>query len=184
MQRGVTAAAEAAGSARRQGAGVRTTLARAADAWANSAGGASGALWNLALHALASVLSDDARPTKHNLADGLAAAANAVQSAGKAEPGDKTMVDAMHPFALAFGTAVKRGASVVDAWMEAVEAATHGAESTASMVARVGRARPHAEKSLGTQDPGAASFVILVRAVLPVLKESAPTEPSTEKRRA
>jgi dihydroxyacetone kinase len=177
MQRGVTAAAEAARNARRQGAGVKTTLARAADAWADRAGGASGALWSVALHAFAGVLSDDARPTKHNLADGLAAAASAVQSAGKAQPGDKTMVDAMHPFAAAFGAAVKRGASTAEAWMEGAEAAAHGAAGTASMVARVGRARPHAEKSLGTQDPGAASFVVLVRAVLPVLQESASSEP-------
>lgn len=172
MQRGVHAAAEAADEARKKGAGVRTTLTRAAEAWADRAGGASGALWGAALHALAAALSDDSGPSKRDLADGIAAASKAVQSAGKAKVGDKTMVDALQPFASAFSAAIDRGESTADAWNEAVEAAAKGAESTASMVARVGRARPHAEKSLGTQDPGAASFVIVVRGVLPVLDEA------------
>jgi dihydroxyacetone kinase len=170
MQRGVRAAAEAADIAEKQGAGVQTTLMRAADAWADRAGGASGALWSVALHALAEALSDTSRPTKQDVAQGVSAAARAVQSAGKAQLGDKTIVDALQPFASAFEAAVNSGAATADAWNQAVEAAVHGAAGTASMVARVGRARPHAEKSLGTQDPGATSFVIVMRAILPVLQ--------------
>jgi len=185
MQRGVRAAAEAADTARNQGAGVRTTLARAADAWADRAGGASGALWSVALHALAAALNDEGRPSKRDLVDGVAAAVRAVQSAGKAHPGDKTIVDALEPFASALAAAVDRGDSTAGAWKEATEAAARGAERTASMVARVGRARPHGEKSLGTPDPGAVSFVIVVKAVLPVLaRDSAVGEPTTEWGRA
>jgi dihydroxyacetone kinase len=184
MQRGVRAAAEAADVAVKQGAGVHTTLSQAADAWADRAGGASGALWSVALHALAGGFSDDLRPTKRDLAEGLAAAARAVQSAGKAQLGDKTMVDALEPFASTFRATVDRGDSKADAWNEAAEAAARGAEGTASMVARVGRARPHGTKSLGTQDPGAASFVIVVKAVLAVLQADAIGEPTTEGRRA
>src|SRR4029077_11712528 len=92
-----------------------------------------------------------------------------VQSAGKARVGDKTMVDALEPFAAAFGEAAGRGDGVADAWTQACEAAARGAATTESMAARVGRARPHAEKSIGTPDPGATSFVIVVRAVLPML---------------
>jgi dihydroxyacetone kinase len=185
MQRGVRAAAEAADAARKQGAGFRTTLTRAADAWADRAGGASGALWSVALHALAGGLSDEGRPSGRDLADGMAAAARAVQTAGKAKPGDKTIVDALQPFASAFAAAVDRGTSTAGAWKEAAEAAARGADSTTSMVARVGRARPHGEKSLGTPDPGAVSFVIVVNAVLPVLaKGPAVREQTTEERRA
>jgi len=115
----------------------------------------------------------------------VAAAARAVQSAGKAQPGDKTIVDALRPFASSFAVAVDSGESTSDAWREAAEAAARGAESTASMVARVGRARPHGEKSLGTQDPGAASFVIVVKAVLPVLlTDSAVGDQTTQGRHA
>ena len=185
MQRGVRAAAEAADKARKQGAGLRTTLTRVADAWADRAGGASGALWSVALHALATALDDEGRPSQRDLAHGVAAAARAVQSAGKAQPGDKTIVDALQPFASAFGAAVDRGDSTASALREAAEAAARGAESTASMVARVGRARPHGKKSVGTPDPGATSFVIVVRAVLPALAEdSAVGEQTTEGRRA
>ena len=184
MQRGVRAAAEAADMALKHDAGVRTTLTRAADAWADRAGGASGALWGVALHALAAALSDDSRPTKRDLAEGVAGAARAVQSAGKAQLGDKTIVDALQPFASAFAAAVEGGDSTADAWNQSVEAAARGAEGTAAMAARVGRARPHGEKSLGTQDPGAASFVIVVKAVIPILKADAASESTTEGRRA
>ncbi|TMG58170.1 MAG: DAK2 domain-containing protein [Chloroflexi bacterium] len=109
----------------------------------------------------------------------------AVQSAGKAQPGDKTIVDALQPFASTFAAAVDRGDSTAGAWKEAAAAAAQGAERTASMVARVGRARPHGEKSVGTPDPGAISFVVVVKAVLPVLSEdSAVGEQTTEGRRA
>ncbi len=185
MQRGVRAAVEAADTACKQGAGVRTTLARAADEWANRAGGASGALWSVALHAMAAALNDEGRPSKRDLVDGVAAAARAVQSAGKAQPGDKTIVDALQPFASTFAAAVDRGDSTAGAWKEAAAAAAQGAERTASMVAQVGRARPHGEKSVGTPDPGAISFVVVVKAVLPVLSEdSAVGEQTTEGRRA
>jgi dihydroxyacetone kinase len=184
MQRGVRAAAEAAGMAAQQAAGVQTTLIRAADAWADRAGGASGALWSVALHALGDALSDTSRPTKRDVADGVAAAARAVQAVGKAQLGDKTIVDALQPFASAFVAAVERGESTVDAWRLATDDAARGAAGTASMMARVGRARPHAERSLGTQDPGATSFLIVIKAVLPVLEADAVSPQAAEGRRA
>ena len=169
MQRGATAAEAAAESARALGAGLRTTMLRAADAWSNRGGGASGALWGAALRASAAELSDESSPTPSDIAAAVAAAARAVRQSGKATPGDKTMVDALDPFAITFRKEVDEGDSSAEAWTEACDAAAVGADATASMVARVGRARPHGEKSLGTQDPGAASFVIVVRAVVPML---------------
>ena len=175
MQRGARAAEVAAESARALGAGLRTTMLRAADAWSNRGGGASGALWGVALRASAAELSDESSPTPSDIAASVAAAAKAVRQSGKAALGDKTMVDALDPFAATFRKAVDQGDSTAEAWKEACDAAAAGADATASMIARVGRARPHAEKSLGTQDPGAASFVIIVRAVVPM--------PSTRKER-
>jgi dihydroxyacetone kinase len=186
MQRGARAAADAAEAAAAGGAGVRTALILAAGAWADRGGGASGALWGVALGALAAELSDEARPALRELAAGVAAAAQAVRASGKAQPGDKTMVDAMQPFASTFQEAVGRGDAVDVAWGAACEAAERGADATASMVARVGRARPHGERSVGTPDPGARSFVVVVRAALPALVKGAPSSWPTgsEKHRA
>jgi dihydroxyacetone kinase len=173
MQRGAQAAQAAAEDATARGAGVRTTLLRAADAWSNRGGGASGALWGAALRAAAAELSDESSPASRDVVAAVAAAATAVRESGKAKLGDKTMVDALEPFAVALGEAVGRGGSIAEAWQAACVAAARGADATASMVARVGRARPHGEKSIGTPDPGAASFVIVVQAVGPILaKES------------
>ena len=182
MQRGARAAAAAAELAEAHGAGVRTTLMHAADAWADRAGGASGALWGVALHALAAELSDESHPTPSELAAAVAAAARALRIAGKAQPGDKTMVDALEPFAAAFVKAVDKGESKADAWKVASEAAAGGAEATKSMVAKVGRARTHGQQSLGTPDPGAASFAVVVQAVMPILEEH--PRPPKEVRRA
>lgn len=169
MQRGARAAEIAAEDAQARGAGVRTTLIRCAEAWSNQGGGASGALWGAALRAAAGSLSDEARPTSSDIAAAVAAATSAVETTGKAQVGDKTMLDALDPFAATFGAAVDDGASPADAWKKACEAAATGARTTESLAARVGRARPHAEKSIGTPDPGATSFVIVVEAVLPML---------------
>jgi dihydroxyacetone kinase len=169
MQRGARAAAAAAEDARGDGSGIRTALMRSAEAWSNRGGGASGALWGVALQAAADKLSDEESPTAADIAAAVHAAARAVERSGKARVGDKTMVDALEPFAAAFGEAADGGHPVAEAWKNACEAAAEGAATTESMAARVGRARPHAEKSIGTPDPGAASFVIVVRAVLPVL---------------
>jgi D-erythrulose 4-kinase len=164
MQRGVRAAAEAAEAARLRGAGVRTTLMHAAEAWANGAGGASGALWGVAITALASELSDESLPTSSNMSAGARAAVRAVKQAGNAKVGDKTMLDALEPFA-----AAARNAATVDAWSRAAQAASIAADGTASLVAKVGRARTHAQRSLGTPDPGAVSFGLVVGAVVQAL---------------
>jgi len=169
MQRGARAAEAAAEEARALGAGVHTVLLRSAEAWSNRGGGASGALWGAALRASAGKLSDDASPMGDDIAAAIGAAAEAVQTSGKARLGDKTMVDALEPFAAAFAESMKQRDSPAEAWKKACEAAARGAATTEAMVARVGRARPHGEKSVGTPDPGATSFVIVVRAVVPIL---------------
>jgi dihydroxyacetone kinase len=166
MQRGTRAAAEAAGVAVAQGSGLHTTLTRAADAWVNGAGGASGALWGVALRALAGELSDQSAPTGAALSRGITAAALAIGTTGKAQVGDKTMLDAIEPFALRFHEAIDAGISIGNALSEASQIARIAAIQTASLVPRIGRARTHGERSVGTPDPGAMSFAIIVGAVV------------------
>ncbi|MFL0566838.1 dihydroxyacetone kinase family protein [Microbacterium sp. 179-I 1D1 NHS] len=179
MQRGSRAAVRAARQAADAGAGAATTLARAADAWSDRAGGTSGALWGLLLAELASRLGDAGRPDATRIADGVAAGVGAVVSHGKAERGDKTMVDALLPFTETLTGDVAAGARLADAWRTAAVAATDAAAATADLLPRKGRARTHGEHAVGTVDAGAHSFALIVTAVgetlaaAPVISRSA-----------
>lgn len=165
MQRGATAAFAAAELAATAGAGARTLLERAADAWADKAGGTSGALWGLGLRTIAGQLSDTEKPSGRQLSAGISAAASEVQRFGKAELGDKTLLDTLIPFSTALAAALADGARFTVAWSSAAGVAETAAEATAALVPRIGRARPHVERSLGTPDPGAVSMALIIRAV-------------------
>lgn len=163
MRFGATGALRAAVTATESGAGLRTTLVRAGEAWAEAAGGTSGALWGAAITAVGERLSDERAPADEEVVDAVVAGGEAVLRLGGAEVGDKTMVDALLPFVEVLTT--ERGTPLVHAWARAADAATQGAMSTAEMVARRGRSRVLGERSLGTQDPGATSFAVLMSAV-------------------
>ena len=169
MQRGSTAADQAAGSALEAGAGIGTLLAQAGDAWADKAGGTSGALWGAALRAAGETFGDTETPTRTTVARAVEAARDVVQQFGKAQVGDKTMVDALVPFAAALTERVDRGDGLVASWTGAAEQAVAAAAATADLLPRMGRARPHLEKSRGTPDPGAISFGLVVTAIGEVL---------------
>ena len=165
MQRGSHAALDAAASAVDAGAGARTTLSRAADAWADKAGGTSGALWGVILNAVAAKLGDEGRPDAAAVAAGVAAGSRGVTDYGKAEVGDKTLVDALVPFSSTLTHAVDAGAGLTDAWRTAADAATRAAAATAELLPRMGRARTHGQNSVGTPDPGAVSLALIVTAI-------------------
>ncbi len=165
MERGVRAAVEAAADAVARGAGAATTLHFAGDAWADKAGGTSGALWGMALRAVGDALGDVTAPDGGAVAAGVADAAAAIMNFGKAKVGDKTLVDVLVPFRDALEAGVQDGRSLTDAWGTAVVAAQQAAEDTANLLPLMGRARPHAEKSLGTPDAGAVSMALIVQAI-------------------
>ncbi|MCP2635912.1 dihydroxyacetone kinase family protein [Microbacterium sp. HD4P20] len=165
MQRGSHAALAAARVAVDAGAGAGTTLAWAADAWSDKAGGTSGALWGVILNAIAAKLGDQGRPEATTVAAGVAAASRGVIDFGKAEVGDKTMVDALVPFSSTLAHAVDGGADLATAWRTAADAATRAATATSDLLPRMGRARTHGEHALGTPDPGAHSLALIATAV-------------------
>lgn len=86
-----------------------------------------------------------------------------VQARGKAETGDKTMVDALTPAAEALAEATASGASVPEALARAAAAAEEGMKATIPMVARKGRASYLGERSADHQDPGATSSYLLMK---------------------
>ncbi|WP_019547198.1 dihydroxyacetone kinase family protein [Streptomyces sulphureus] len=165
MCKGVDAALAAAEQAQAQGAAAAPLFAAAGDAWAAEAGGTSGALWGVGLRAFGAALPAERAPEATELAKGAEAAHAAVARLGKAEPGDKTMIDALHPFVTAFTSAVEAGRPAGEAYGEAVETARKAAEATAELKPRLGRARPLAERSVGTPDPGATSLGMVLGAV-------------------
>ncbi|QIG39610.1 dihydroxyacetone kinase family protein [Microbacterium sp. 4R-513] len=173
MQRGSHAALDAGRAAAEAGAGAGTTLARAADAWSDRAGGTSGALWGVILSSLAGALGDEGRPSRTAVASGVAGGRAAVMAYGKAEVGDKTMVDALVPFSSELSQQIDAGARLVDAWRVAADAATRAAGATADLLPRMGRARTHGQNSVGTPDPGAFSLALIVTAVGDVLAAAA-----------
>ncbi len=172
MQRGSRAGADAATKAAEAGAGAQTTLERAADAWSDRAGGTSGAIWGEMLRALGRRLGDAEAVTAEAVADGVAQAKDAVMAFGKAKVGDKTMVDAIVPFAEELARRVADGEGLRDAWAAAAERSEAAAQATAELVATLGRARSHGDKSIGTPDPGAISFALITRTIHDVLTTS------------
>ena len=167
MVRGSAAALDAAALAFERGAGAGSLLAAAGDAWADKAGGTSGVLWGAGLRALGERLGDAETPTPDVLAQSVRAFADRISNLGKAEIGDKTMMDALLPFASSLEDRVLSGAAAEDAWAAAASDATAAAASTAGLRPLKGRARPLAEKSIGTPDPGATSLAMVFAAVGP-----------------
>jgi len=161
MVRGISAAAAAGRSVPDQ-AGPQAVLRAAGRAWADDAGGTSGILWGAALEAAGNVLDDTAeRYTARDAVAAVRAFRDSMTVLGKAEVGDKTLVDALAPFAATLGSAVDDGEALPAAWSSAAAAATAAAESTASLRPALGRARPLAEKSVGTPDAGATSLSLI-----------------------
>lgn len=181
MVRGIDAAAAAAADAAARGAGAGAVLSAAGDAWADKAGGTSGVLWGAGLRSFGEALGNQAAPGPSDLAAAVSAFAARITGLGKADIGDKTMVDALMPFAETFSRLVADGGGPGEvltgaAWAEAAAAATTAAEATASLRPLKGRARPLAEKSVGTADPGATSLAMIFTVMGPHLAAQVSTE--------
>jgi dihydroxyacetone kinase len=157
MTRGMDAALEAA---RRSGPDAAAILVAAGMAFADAAGGASGALWGSGLTTIGTALGTAGtdRPGAPYLAGAWEQARDAVIRLGGSVPGDKTLVDALDAFVRRFRAAADAGHHTAQAWVEAAEAAERAAADTAAMRARRGRAARLAERSVGTLDPGAVSL--------------------------
>jgi len=130
-------------------------------------GGAAGPLYGTAFLRAATALGDSAEIDPAALAGALEAARDGIVARGKAESGDKTMVDAWTPAVDAARAAADgSGADVLGVLVAAAEAAEAGAVSTDPMVARKGRASYLGERSAGHRDPGAVSSALILRAAV------------------
>lgn len=130
-------------------------------------GGAAGPLYGTAFLRAATALGDAVEIDPGRLANALVAARDGIVARGKAESGDKTMVDAWTPAAEAAQAAAADGTgNVLGVLVAAAEAAEAGAEATDPMLARKGRASYLGERSVGHRDPGAASSALILRAAV------------------
>lgn len=165
MARGSHAALRDAEAAQVRGADCGEILAAAGKAWAAEAGGTSGVLWGAGLEALGKRLRGVPTITQEQLLAGMQDAYDAIGRLGHAQRGDKTMLDALGPFNDAFTGSISERRTLAESWNCAAVEARKAAERTADMRPNVGRARPLAERSLGSPDPGAMSLALCLEAV-------------------
>ena len=134
-------------------------------------GGAAGPLYGTAFLRASSALQEKEEVSAEDAAEALEAALGGVKQRGKAELGDKTIVDALEPAVEAAKEAASNG-SVAEVFRAAADAAKEGAESTVPLTARKGRASYLGPRAEGHQDPGATSTYFLLDAVARALESS------------
>jgi dihydroxyacetone kinase-like protein len=131
----------------------------------STVGGASGPLWGTAFRRAGRALGDREELDGRDLVVALRAALDGVVELGAAQPGDKTMVDALGPGIDALEGALDAGESLESALAAATAAAESGAKATVPLQARKGRASYLGERSIGHQDPGATSAALIMAAL-------------------
>ncbi|MEV0619831.1 dihydroxyacetone kinase subunit DhaL [Nonomuraea sp. NPDC050404] len=129
-------------------------------------GGASGPLYGSLFRQMGKALESPV--TLARFAGAFEEGVVAVERLGKASLGDKTMVDALAPASRALALAVRDGAEVGVALDQAARAAGEGAKATIPLQARKGRASYLGERSIGHEDPGAASAALFLAALASV----------------
>ncbi|MBI3647406.1 MAG: dihydroxyacetone kinase subunit L [Actinobacteria bacterium] len=129
----------------------------------SSVGGAGGPLYGTLFLQLGTATAGKSEIDADDWLAALTAAVVGVQARGKAEPNDKTMVDALLPARDALEEAIAEGESFPDALRRSAQAAEQGMKATIPLVARKGRASYLGERSAGHQDPGATSSYLLLK---------------------
>jgi phosphoenolpyruvate---glycerone phosphotransferase subunit DhaL len=129
----------------------------------STVGGAGGPLYGTLFLQMGTATAGKSELEPEDWAAALDGAVNGVQMRGKAEVGDKTMIDALTPARDSFRAALADGASFTEALGRSAEAAREGMRATIPLVARKGRASYLGERSAGHQDPGATSSYLLIK---------------------
>jgi phosphoenolpyruvate---glycerone phosphotransferase subunit DhaL len=138
----------------------------------SSVGGAGGPLYGTLFMQMGGPTAGKDELDLVTWAEAVKAGVDGVQARGKAEPGDKTMVDALLPAAQTLREAADQGADVRDALRRAADAAEEGMKATTELVARKGRASYLGPRSAGHQDPGATSSYLLMKSAAEVFAQN------------
>jgi phosphoenolpyruvate---glycerone phosphotransferase subunit DhaL len=172
LSRGFTAVLAALEEARPATPGAVLTLT--GSTLISKVGGASGPLYGTAFRRAGKSLGDATDVGLTQLAAALGAALAGVQGLGAASEGDKTMVDALIPAIAALEKAAAEGASEPDALTAMANAAGAGAVATIPLLALKGRASYLGSRSVGHEDPGAASTALILTALRDTVLAIAP----------
>jgi phosphoenolpyruvate---glycerone phosphotransferase subunit DhaL len=167
MDRGMRAAVEKLDGM--EGGDVGALLKTVGMTLVSKVGGAAGPLYGTLFLQMASGAGGRQELDLRGWADALESGVRGVQARGKAEPEDKTMVDALLPALAALREAEQQGAGLADALRRSADAAEAGMKATIPLEARKGRASYLGPRSVGHQDPGATSTHLLLRAAAETL---------------
>ncbi|WP_414585128.1 dihydroxyacetone kinase subunit DhaL [Scytonema sp. PCC 10023] len=136
----------------------------------SSIGGASGPLYGTLFLQASTAVAGKQDLNEQDMLGLLQAGLDGVLGRGKAQLGDKTMVDVLSPAVTTFQQAVAEGNNTLQAMQRTVAAAEQGMKDTTPMVAKKGRASYLGERSVGHQDPGATSSYLMLKSLLTVLE--------------
>mgnify|MGYP001596191965 CR=1 FL=1 len=143
-------------------------MSTAASGFLDAVGASTGPLYATGFRRAAQALAGHSQLDLPAFRDMLLAISEGIRDRGKAQRGDKTMLDVWLPAAEAATAAVANDRSVGDFWKAVQAAAENGAAATATMIATKGRAARLRERSLGHADPGAVSAALLIKAIASV----------------
>lgn len=145
-------------------ADVGTILKTVGTTLVSTVGGASGPLYGTAFLRAGTALAGKQELQPGDIVAGLEAALEGIMARGRAQRGEKTIVDALGPAVDALKASVAADQPLSEALQAAADAAAQGMEATIPLVATKGRASYLGERSAGHQDPGATSTTVLLRA--------------------
>jgi dihydroxyacetone kinase-like protein len=155
-----------------EGRDIGATLKTVGMALVSSVGGAAGPLYGTLFLQMGSALAGREELDLAGWTQALQAGVQGVQARGKAQPGDKTMLDALLPALEALRGAADAG-DLGAALRASADAAREGMEATTPLEARKGRASYLGPRSVGHQDPGATSSYLLLRSAAETLAPAA-----------
>lgn len=171
MARGAMAAEEALEELD-DAANVKEVLQAVGDAVVMNVGGTAGPLYGAGILAAAEVVDADSKLDAGTLEKVFSAIVSAIQRRGRAVKGDKTMLDVLIPIRDSFKAENTVGKNFQQILTEARDAARDGVEFTKTIPARKGRASYFGDKSIGYEDPGAMSSLIMFRTLCAYWKEN------------
>jgi dihydroxyacetone kinase-like protein len=149
---------------------IGTILKTVGTTLVSTVGGASGPLYGTAFLRASAVATNRTELDEAAIINALEAALEGLHARGKAQRGEKTMIDAVAPGVETLRQAYAAGDPFVVALQKAVAATAAGMQATTDMLATKGRASYLGERSVGHQDPGATSAHLMAQALLRVIE--------------
>ncbi len=172
MARGATAALEAMEELDDEELNAKVVLNTVGKAFIMNVGGTAGPLYGTGFVDASKVINENAKLDVETLEKVLSAAIAGIQRRGHAKKGDKTMLDSLMPIKESLQKSKIDGEVLDKALDSAMTAAREGVEFTKTIAAKRGRASYIGERSIGFEDPGAVSSMILFRTFCQFLKEN------------